>query len=186
MPESGFHFTQPAWFWGLLALPLVAAWLWRSAAKAAKGPIHRYADAHLMPHLTGSRELRRGELYSLLLDNQSFEAVVEEREDIYHVLMAGDLFEVEVTDERSRRLASAFMAFGDTGGEVSIRAPMPGMIVRIPVEEGQPIGKGETLIILESMKMENELKAPREGTVHRIHVTAGENVEQNKLLVTIA
>lgn len=61
MPESGFHFTQPAWFWGLLALPLVAAWLWRSAAKAAKGPIHRYADAHLMPHLTGSRELRRGE-----------------------------------------------------------------------------------------------------------------------------
>ncbi|NBC46466.1 MAG: VWA domain-containing protein [Gammaproteobacteria bacterium] len=61
MPESGFHFAQPQWFWGLLALPLVALWLWRSAAKAARGPIHRYADAHLLPHLSGNRELRHGE-----------------------------------------------------------------------------------------------------------------------------
>jgi biotin carboxyl carrier protein len=132
------------------------------------------------------RVLRRGELYSLLLDHLSFEAVVEERDGTYHVLMAGDLFEVEVTDERSRRLASAFMAFGDSGGEYSLRAPMPGLIVRIPVEEGQPVSKGETVAILESMKMENELKSPRDGTIHRIYVSAGENVEQNKVLVTIS
>jgi biotin carboxyl carrier protein len=132
------------------------------------------------------RVLRRGELYSVLLDHLSYEAVVEERDEIYHVLMAGDLYEVEVTDERSRRLASAFMAFGDTGGEVSIRSPMPGLIVRVPVVEGQTVSKGETLMILESMKMENELKSPRDGTVHRIYVSAGENVEQNKVLVTIA
>jgi biotin carboxyl carrier protein len=132
------------------------------------------------------RVLRRGELYSMLLDHLSFEAVVEERDEIYHVLMDGDLYEVEVTDERSRRLASAFMAFGDTGGEVSIRAPMPGLIVRIAVAEGQTVSKGETLMILESMKMENELKSPRDGTIHRILVSAGENVEQNKILVTVA
>ena len=58
MPEAGFHFEQPAWFWGLLALIPVAIWLWRSAAKAARGPIHRYADPHLLPHLTGTRELK--------------------------------------------------------------------------------------------------------------------------------
>lgn len=61
MSELGFHFAQPQWFWGLLALPLVALWLWRSAAKAARGPIHRYADAHLLPHLSGTRELGQGE-----------------------------------------------------------------------------------------------------------------------------
>ena len=61
MPESGFHFDQPFWFWGLLALPPVAWWLWRSAARSAKGPIHRYADAHLLPHLSGTRELKTTE-----------------------------------------------------------------------------------------------------------------------------
>ncbi len=131
------------------------------------------------------RELRRGELYSVLLDHLSFEAVVEEREDLYHVLMDGDLYEVKVTDERSRRLEGAFMAFGDTGGEVSIRAPMPGLIVRVAVAEGQAVSKGETIAILESMKMENELKSPRDGTVHRVNVGPGDSVEQNKVLVTI-
>ncbi len=61
MSESGFHFAQPDWFWGLLALAPVAWWLWRSAAKAAKGPIHRYADPHLLPHLSGTRELKTSE-----------------------------------------------------------------------------------------------------------------------------
>ena len=132
------------------------------------------------------RVLREGELYSMLLDNRSFEAVVDERDETYHVLLSGNLFEVQVTDERSRRLANAFMAFGDTGGEVSIRAPMPGLIARIPVEEGQPVQKGETVVILESMKMENELKSPREGTIHHISVKPGDSVEQNKVLVTIS
>jgi len=63
---------------------------------------------------------------------------------------------------------------------------MPGLIVRVPVSEGEPVSKGQTVIILESMKMENELKSPRDGTVHHIHTRAGENVEQNKVLVTIA
>ena len=62
------------------------------------------------------RVLRQGEMYSLLLDHLSFEAVVEERNDLYHVMIAGSLYEVQVTDERSRRLASAFMAFGDSAG----------------------------------------------------------------------
>jgi Ca-activated chloride channel family protein len=59
--DAGFHFEQPYWFWGLLALPPVAWWLWRSAARAAKGPVHRYADSHLLPHLSGTRELKTSE-----------------------------------------------------------------------------------------------------------------------------
>ncbi len=61
MTENGFHFAQPAWFWGLLLLPPVAWWLWRSAAKAAKAPVQRYADPHLLPHLSGTRALASSE-----------------------------------------------------------------------------------------------------------------------------
>jgi len=67
VPEAGFHFQQPAWFWGLLVLIPVAVWLWRSAAKAARGPIHRYADPHLLPHLTGTRELKATERWGRFL-----------------------------------------------------------------------------------------------------------------------
>ena len=67
MPEAGFHFEQPIWFWGLLALIPVAIWLWRSAAKAARGPIHRYADPHLLPHLTGTRDLKTTERWGRFL-----------------------------------------------------------------------------------------------------------------------
>lgn len=67
MPESGFHFTQPYWFLGLLALPLVAFWRWRSATKAAQSAIQRYADGHLLPYLTGVRTLRRSERWGRFL-----------------------------------------------------------------------------------------------------------------------
>ena len=67
MPEAGFHFEQPAWFWGLLALIPVAIWRGRSAATAARGPIHRYADPHLLPHLTGTRELKAAERWGRFL-----------------------------------------------------------------------------------------------------------------------
>lgn len=132
------------------------------------------------------RELRTGELYSMLLDHHSYEAVVEEREDRYHVLIAGEMYEAKVTDERSRRLESAFMAFGDADSEVQIRAPMPGMIVRVAVAEGDEVQQGDTVVILESMKMENELKSPRAGKVHHVNVAAGDSVEHNRVLITIA
>lgn len=67
MTELGFHFAQPAWFWGLLALVPVAIWLMRSAARAARSPVHRYADAHLLPHLTGTRDLKTHERWGRFL-----------------------------------------------------------------------------------------------------------------------
>jgi len=121
----------------------------------------------------------------MLLDHRSYEAVVDEREDLYHVLLAGDMYEVQVTDERSRRLASAFMAFGDTGGEVSIRAPMPGLIVRVPVTEGEPVTKGQTVVILESMKMENPIVAPVGGKLSQVGAAAGQLVKPGDVLAVI-
>jgi len=67
VPETGFHFEQPGWFWAMLALIPVAIWLWRSSARAARGPIHRYADPHLLPHLTGTRQLKTTERWGRFL-----------------------------------------------------------------------------------------------------------------------
>ncbi|NCA69181.1 MAG: VWA domain-containing protein [Sphingobacteriia bacterium] len=67
MIEGGFHFEQPLWFLGLLALIPVAWWLKRTADRAAQGPLHRYADPHLLPHLTGTRDLRTSERWGRYL-----------------------------------------------------------------------------------------------------------------------
>lgn len=67
MIDGGFHFEQPFWFLGLLALIPVAWWLRRSAARAAQGPLHRYADPHLLPHLSGTRDLRTTERWGRYL-----------------------------------------------------------------------------------------------------------------------
>lgn len=67
----------------------------------------------------------------------------------------------------------------------SIKAPMPGMVLKVLVEEGQAIKKGDTILILEAMKMENALKAPHDGIVKRVAVNKGTAVEKNQLLVEL-
>jgi len=62
---------------------------------------------------------------------------------------------------------------------------MPGLVVAIPVTEGQEVKKGQVLLILESMKMQNELKAPRDGIVNRIKIKVGESVEQKQPLLSV-
>jgi biotin carboxyl carrier protein len=124
-------------------------------------------------------------LFSLLVDNESFEAMVEPREGRWQVLLRGDLYDVDVVDERARLLrARAGLTVPGTG-EVKIKAPMPGLVVAMSVEIGQEVAVGDNVVILESMKMENELKAPREGKIKRINVEVGDSVEKNQTLVVI-
>jgi biotin carboxyl carrier protein len=127
----------------------------------------------------------QGTAFSLLLNNNSYEVLVNEENGEYQVLLLGHLFNVCVEDERARRLAQAARAFLPVSGEVQIKAPMPGLIVAIPVTEGQIVKQGDVLVILESMKMENELKAPRDGIVSAVRVQPGQNTEQGQTLVTI-
>lgn len=125
-------------------------------------------------------------LYSLLLDQDSYEAFVDENEEAWQVLLRGALYEVRVADEREERLRKASSGIGVASGEFQLKAPMPGLIVAIPVGEGQTVGRGQNLVILESMKMQNELKSPRQGTVNRVRVKAGDSVEHNQVLVTLS
>jgi biotin carboxyl carrier protein len=127
-------------------------------------------------------------VYSLLINGRSFEAYVHQSEESadWQVLIRGDLFNALVEDEREKRLRAAAGALINSTDEFNLKAPMPGLIVTVPVAEGQEVQKGQILIVLESMKMQNELKTPRHGKVTRIRVKAGDNVDQNQVLVTVA
>jgi len=124
-------------------------------------------------------------VYSLLVDGKSFEGFVYPGETEWEVLLMGRQFPVVVEDEREKRLRAAAGGSVSEAGEFHLRAPMPGMVVSIPVEEGQHVERGDVLVILESMKMQNELKAPRAGTVGRMRVKTGESVEQRQTLLSI-
>ncbi len=124
-------------------------------------------------------------LYSLLVNNESFEALVEQHEGAWQVLIRGNLYDAQVLDERSKLLRSRAMSMVPETGEVAIKAPMPGMVVAVAVKIGQTVEAGDNLVILESMKTENELRAPRAGRVERINVKPGDSVEQNQPLVVI-
>jgi biotin carboxyl carrier protein len=89
-----------------------------------------------------------------------------------------------VTDEREKRLRTSELA-AETSSEFTLKAPMPGLVVAVPVEEDQQVEKGQIILILESMKMQNELRSPRPGKVPRIWVKAGESVEQKQILLTV-
>lgn len=123
-------------------------------------------------------------LYSLLVNGESYEAYVYPDEDLLQVLLLGQFFSVRVMDEREKRLRASGPASG-VSGEFTLKAPMPGLIIAVPVEEGQQVEKGQILVILESMKMQNELRAPRAGKIARLRVKPGESVEQKQPLLNI-
>ena len=125
-------------------------------------------------------------LLSLLVNNRSVVAVVEEQEEGWQVLINGELYGVIVQDERAYRLAQARGTLADLSGEVVVKSPMPGIVLKVSAGLGEAVKKGQTVIILESMKMENELKAPRDGVITKKHVQDGTSVEKNQPLVVIS
>jgi biotin carboxyl carrier protein len=125
-------------------------------------------------------------VYSLLLDGRSYEAYVYEGDDELQVLLLGQLYPSKVEDEREKRLRAAAGSTVSEASEFHLRAPMPGLVVGIRVEQDQQVEKGQVLVILESMKMQNELKAPRAGKITRIRVKAGDTVDQRQTLLTVS
>jgi len=124
-------------------------------------------------------------VYSLLLDGQSYESYVYPDEDMWQVLLRGVLYPALIEDEREKRLRSSGRSSIAEREEYHLKAPMPGLVVSLPVVEGQTIAKGDVLVILESMKMQNELKSPRAGTVARMRVKAGDSVELKQTLLSV-
>ncbi len=123
-------------------------------------------------------------VYSLLDWRQILRGLIYPEEKEWRVLLRGQQYKATVEDEREKRLKSTGGARAESG-EFHLKAPMPGLVVSVPVEEGQAVKKGQVLVILESMKMQNELKSPRDGTVHRIRVRAKGGVEQRQTLLSV-
>jgi biotin carboxyl carrier protein len=128
--------------------------------------------------------------YSLLINNRSYEVVVRRLEaddeggQRYEVLIDGQPYEVRLEDERERALAS-LAGGGHESGDASVKAPMPGLVVNIPVAVGDAVERGQTVAVLEAMKMENDLGAPRSGVVKEIKVATGQAVNQGQPLVIV-
>jgi pyruvate carboxylase subunit B len=138
------------------------------------------------PHEVDYRQLPASGIMSLLMNHRSIAAVVEERADHWEVLIAGELYTVAVQDERAYRLERMRSTGLSVDGEAIITSPMPGIIVAVPVAVGDTVQRGDKVVILESMKMENELRAPCDGIVTHVHVATGANVEKDQLLIGIS
>jgi len=127
-------------------------------------------------------------LYHLLLGGQSWTVAAEPLEGPgrWVLGLVGERVEVAVHDERSRGIEAASGKGGRAAAGGTVHAPMPGLVVRIEVAEGQRVDAGAGLVVVEAMKMENELRAPRPGTVQTVHVAVGQAVEKGASLVTLA
>lgn len=124
------------------------------------------------------------ELYSLLYNGRSHELLIEPGRYQYTITLRGEQFEVQVEDERTRRM-SAGRKLELPEGEFAVTAPIPGLVVKVLVEEGEEIREEQPLLLLEAMKMENEIRARRPGVVKQVKVVPGQRVEQNALLLVI-
>lgn len=124
-------------------------------------------------------------IYSVINNGQSTNLEMIEGETInaYKVNTLSNYYEIEVIDARTRYLMST--KGEHQSGDNIVMSPMPGKVVRIPVEEGQKVEKGQTVIVISAMKMESEYKSPVTGTVHHILVKEGATVEGHQPLVEI-
>ncbi len=100
----------------------------------------------------------------------------------FDIAIGGHRFAAEALDARAKAIRSIAGA-GKPAGPAHLMAPMPGLIVRINVQAGDAVQPGQGLIVMEAMKMENELKATAAGTVKRVAVTSGSAVEKGALLL---
>jgi len=120
----------------------------------------------------------------LLSEGRSFAVSIEGDESRVGVTLAGYHYAMEIEDERERAAHVAERDAGKSGGVVV--ATMPGVVMEILVEPGQAVEAGAPLLILEAMKMQNEIAAPSGGVVKSVHVTPGQAVGSGERLVTLA
>lgn len=124
-------------------------------------------------------------LYSLIVNGESYEGYVYADEQSWQVLLLGRSYSVSIEDEREKRLRTTLTGTVSPGREYVLKAPMPGLAIAVPIDEGQKVEKGQILVILESMKMQNELRAPIAGKVARLKIKPGESVQQKQILLNI-
>jgi pyruvate carboxylase subunit B len=127
-------------------------------------------------------------LRRLSLDNQSYRVVASPGEERggWELQLGGERLHVEVVDERTRAIRAMTARTSAAHGPRPVRAPMPGMVVRVEVEPGDHVRAGQGVVIIEAMKMENELKADAAGVVSKVLIEPGTAVEKGAMLIEFA
>lgn len=121
----------------------------------------------------------------LNVEGRSVPVYVEaEGDGTYTVSLDGTQRTVRVQDAQALLLEKFGVERGDAAAAREVRAPMPGLVLRVEVEAGQSVAAGQSLLVLEAMKMENDIKAQADGVVSAVHVAAGDAVGKNAALVS--
>lgn len=127
----------------------------------------------------------RTPLRQLVVNGQARTFAMTRGTDGWKVQCAGRWWPVAVLDERTRQVRELTGQRAKHAAGGLIKAPMPGLVLRVEVEVGQRVEQGAGLVVLEAMKMENEIKTPGPGVVQAIHVAAGQAVEKGMPLVAV-
>jgi biotin carboxyl carrier protein len=152
-------------------------------ADAADGLRARIGDREVRVdlHRVGTRTW-----YSLLVDGRSHDLVISENGSALSVSVGPHTYRVEVEDARTRAAKQATGAGTAAAGPEKVSAVMPGIVRSVGVAPGDRVTKGTSLLILEAMKMQNEIRAPRDAVVEAVHVDADTVVSKGDALVTLA
>jgi biotin carboxyl carrier protein len=118
---------------------------------------------------------------ALRIGSRSHEVGIERRAGAYHVVLPGDSLTVELAEPAQWEAAASRTAHGPA----RVTAPMPGRVVRLLSAPGADVAAGQGLVVIEAMKMENELRAPRAGRVQELPVREGQAVEAGALLAVV-
>ncbi len=125
--------------------------------------------------------------YSVLADGESYLVSVEPGDGFgsYRVHVAGYDYNCEVISEREAHLREHLRAAGVGKKDGKVTAPMPGLIVKLVAEEGSQVKAGQGVLVMEAMKMENEIKSPSSGILRKYHIKPGQAVEKGQVLFEV-
>ncbi|MEW5742203.1 MAG: biotin/lipoyl-containing protein [Myxococcota bacterium] len=121
---------------------------------------------------------------SMIVEDTSYNVDFDGKGDEVAVLVRGEVVRFDIADERRLRMRAAASTF-HAEGKQTVTAPMPGKIVKVFVKPGDEVQEGQGLVVVEAMKMENELKSPKAGKVIEVHAKEGTAVENGAKLVIV-
>jgi biotin carboxyl carrier protein len=122
--------------------------------------------------------------YSLIINHRSFEVDVDSSEDEYRVLVDGRSYHIHLVDERRMRLGG-FQTGIQLQGRQEVTVPMAGKVIAVLVSEGDRVDKDQGLVIVEAMKMENEVRSPIAAEIKEVRIKAGQSVEAGETLMVV-
>ncbi len=133
--------------------------------------------------------IKEGGRYHLVIGEKSYEVYAHQLENNgegarYEIQLSEQSFEVSIEDERTKLLTGTVRA-GASSNAARVSAPMPGLVIGTPLEAGSAVTAGQTVAVLEAMKMENDLASPISGTIKEVRVQIDQTVEQGQVLIII-